>query len=114
VEIASGCSANLRDASFRASFGGREGLACNDQFAASAPGGRFAARKPGLYDVDGNVREWVSDCAGGCDDRLALGASWMSAAGDPAAPAFDADTGFNTIGLRVLRELDAATKTRSE
>ena len=112
--VPSACSANVRDAAFRGTYGGREGLACSDQFAAVAPTGRFAARKPGLYDVDGNVREWVSDCAGNCDDRLALGASWLSQAGDPAAPGFDAATAFNTIGFRVLREVDAATTTRSE
>lgn len=112
--VPAGCAANVRDAAFRAAYGGREGLACSDGFAAAAPGGRFAARKPGLYDVDGNVREWVTDCAGGCDDRLALGASWLSQAGDPAAPGFDAATAFNTIGFRVLRELDAPSTTRSE
>jgi serine/threonine-protein kinase PpkA len=112
--VPSTCSANVRDAAFRTAFGGRDGLSCSDDFAAAAPVGRFAARKPGLYDVDGNVREWVSDCAGGCDDRLALGASWMSQADDPAAPGFDAATAFNTIGFRVLRELDAPSTTRSE
>jgi serine/threonine-protein kinase PpkA len=101
------CTGNIRDEAFRKDFGGREGADCSDGFGNTAPTARFAARKPGLYDVDGNVREWVRDCDGGnCRERMALGASWLSVAGDPPAPTFAADTGFNTIGFRVLRELD--------
>jgi serine/threonine-protein kinase PpkA len=114
--VATGCSANIRDEAFRTTFGGRDGVSCSDGFAGTAPVARFAARKPGLYDVDGNVREWVTDCdAGNCRERLALGASWLSQAGDPPAPAFAADAGFNTVGFRVVRELDASSATtRSE
>lgn len=101
------CAGNVRDAAFQKAFGGRDGVTCSDDHAATAPAARFAARKPGLYDVDGNVREWVTDCeAGNCKQRLALGASWLSVAGDPTAPGYPADTGFNTIGFRVLRELE--------
>jgi formylglycine-generating enzyme required for sulfatase activity len=107
TQIAEDCSANTRDASFRETFGGRDGVACNDGFAATSPIRLFAARKSGLYDADGNVREWVSDCdSGNCRKRLALGASWFSQAGDPPTPDFPADTGFNTIGFRVTRELE--------
>lgn len=105
--IPSACAGNIRDAAFKKSFGGREGAECSDGFATTAPTARFAVRKPGLYDVDGNVREWVTDCdAGNCKERLALGASWFSLPGDAAAPALPADTAFNTVGFRVLRELD--------
>lgn len=105
--FAANCAGNVRDAAFQKAFGGRDGATCSDDYAATAPTARFAARKPGLYDVDGNVREWVTDCeAGNCKQRLALGASWLSLAGDPTAPGYPADTGFNTIGFRVLRELE--------
>jgi serine/threonine-protein kinase PpkA len=114
--VASNCSGNTRDEAFRTAFGGREGAACSDGFATSAPVARFAARQPGLYDVDGNVREWVADCDGGnCRERLALGASWLTQASDPPSVAYAADAGFNTVGFRVLRELDpASATTRSE
>jgi hypothetical protein len=100
------CSANVRDADYRSEFGGRDGVECSDGFAATAPGGSFTARKPGLYDVDGNVREWVSDCAANCRERIVLGASWHSEAGDATSTGFDADTAYNTVGFRVLRELE--------
>src|SRR5690606_23073933 len=110
------CSANTRDEAFRNAFGGREGAACSDGYAAAAPVGRFAARQPGLYDVDGNVREWVADCDGGnCRERLALGASWLTQASDPPAVGYAAEAGFNTVGFRVLREIEPdSTTTRSE
>lgn len=101
------CAANVRDAAFRKEFGGREGLECNDGHAFTAPGGSFAAEQAGLYDTGGNVREWVGDCeAGNCRERQAVGASWASEADDKPVRAFAADTAFNTIGLRVAREID--------
>jgi serine/threonine-protein kinase PpkA len=107
TSVPSNCSANVQDADFRKAFGGREGVGCADGYATTAPVARFAARKPGLYDVDGNAREWVSDCDGGnCRSRLALGASWNTQPGDAASVAYAAETAHNTIGFRVLRELD--------
>ena len=98
------CAGNVRDAEYRKEFGGREGAPCSDDFATTAPAARFAARKPGLYDVDGNVREWVRDCAGG--KCMALGAGWFSDADDPPSPTYADDVAFNTIGFRVVRDLD--------
>ena len=96
-------AANRRDAAYRTRFGGRDGGDCNDGFATTAPVARFAPRRPGLYDLDGNVREWTSDCGPrGCGQRMAIGAAWLND-GD-AAEAFDADKGYNSIGLRLVRE----------
>jgi formylglycine-generating enzyme required for sulfatase activity len=100
------CSGNIRDASYRDEYRTSKHEECSDGFAGSAPVASFAARKSGLYVVDGNAREWVSECAGGnCKDRLALGMGWHSASDDEAAPAFPADNAYNTIGFRILREL---------
>ena len=105
--LAKGCAGNVLDADFRKEFGGRGGLECSDGYAWTAPVGGFAAEKAGLYDTGGNVREWTSDCdAGNCRDRQAIGASWFSGTDDKPVRAFAADAAFNTIGLRVAREID--------
>ena len=97
------CTAsNRRDAAFRTQFGGREGGSCDDGHATLAPVASFAPRRPGLYDLDGNVREWVADCGSGCGERLALGGAWLIDDGGGAA--FDADKGYNSIGIRLVRD----------
>jgi formylglycine-generating enzyme required for sulfatase activity len=103
------CRANLADASFNARWRDSDALPCDDGFAATAPARRFDASAGGVYDIAGNVREWVSDCAPGCRERVAMGSAWHSTA-DAADPRqreeFGADVAANTVGFRVVREID--------
>lgn len=80
---------------------GREGTAPATQGGASAIG---------LAGLRGNAREWLSDCERGCARRLAAGLSWRDPASGDALQAndFDADTGFDDIGIRLVREVPAA------
>ena len=79
------CKSNLADASFRAKYRDNDALACNDGFSETAPARSFDAAPGGVYDIGGNVREWVTDCAPGCREHSALGSAWSSAS-DNADP----------------------------
>lgn len=106
VGSADDCTANGRDAAYRAIHGGRDALGCDDGHAETSPVMAFAPAANGLRDTRGNVREWTSDCVGGaCRERLVSGGSWASSVSDGTTRAFPADTGFNTIGFRVVREI---------
>jgi formylglycine-generating enzyme required for sulfatase activity len=133
-EAESGCDqANTYDLTAAASYrlGWPDG-GCRDGYADLAPAGRFSANGFGLYDVIGNVREWVQDCAtgsyvgrprdgrawewlGGCGERVLRGGSWLTppeesrSGARAAAPAelHSSDTGFRVA-------LDLAGREREE
>ncbi len=85
-------------------------MPCDDGFTATSPIGRFAASGIGLYDMNGNVREWSADCAeesGRCRERWVMGTAWHSVEEtDGSKRALAADAASNTVGFRLLRELE--------
>jgi len=113
---AAGCgSTNLADAAFNRQYDSRDGAACDDGFAATSPVEHFAA-VGGIYDIDGNVREWIGACGNGtaaaagstCRDFRAKGRGWLSVGAKESATASDtfaADVSLNTVGFRVVREM---------
>jgi formylglycine-generating enzyme required for sulfatase activity len=108
-----GCTAaNLADADFAKAYDSK-GAACSDGYAATAPTGHYAAAG-GVYDIDGNVREWVNACgngaaaSGGCRDHRYRGRAWLSPDKEPVsfADSASSDVAGNTIGFRVAREIE--------
>ena len=102
-EAKSSCGeANLADQAFNKAFDSRAGAACDDGFAGTAPVGRFGASRSGVYDIDGNVREWVVE-------RRARGRSWLSPPDKESVEVNEsvgADVGLNSLGFRVVREIE--------
>lgn len=110
------CQANLADAAYNKRFDSRDGSACDDGYAATSPVGKFAP-VAGIYDIDGNVREWVGACRGGavaqagssCRDFIVKGRGWLSRADKESATFADTyayDTALNSVGFRVVREIE--------
>ncbi|HVJ61387.1 MAG TPA: protein kinase [Tahibacter sp.] len=106
-------SANLADAAFNKSYDTRTGASCDDGYAASSPVGKFPPTASGVFDIDGNAREWVNACANGapgagCREHRVRGRSWYSAPDKETAAFTDnvaADVSSNNIGFRIVREL---------
>ena len=89
-----------------------------------APAATYTPNAFGLFDVDGNVTEWVADCwhssyrrapvSGkawvnpGCRERVVRGGSWASSPEQTRSAwrlGSDADTTNARVGFRVVREI---------
>jgi hypothetical protein len=74
----------------------------------TVPVGQGPVSPLGLTGVRGNAREWLGDCAGDCRRHLVTGLGWRDKAGRDGpmrSSGFDANTGFDDVGFRLVREV---------
>jgi len=61
--------------------------------------------KLGLYGLDGNVSEWLLDCALGCERRQVAGRSWRNRGTDEVPSGRKKERAFDDVGFRVVEVL---------
>lgn len=107
-------TANLADQSYRRRYETLQGQECDDGAAGTSPVGRFPAISVGVFDLDGNVREWVAGCGKGtpltaaCRDHTVKGRGWLSVPSKENVgnvDSFGDDVALNSVGFRVAREI---------
>ena len=86
-----GNSANCSQANYGRSLGGSCNSGNNPSLARTVAVGRFAANPFGLYDMHGNVWEWVEDC---------FASTYTGAPTDGSART----TGCTILGVRTVRD----------
>jgi formylglycine-generating enzyme required for sulfatase activity/predicted Ser/Thr protein kinase len=118
-------SANIADLAASQRYPGWKVHSCNDGYVYTAPVGSFAPNAFGLYDMLGNVFEWIEDCwhvdyrgspsdgsawlSGDCTQRDLRGGSWFTSPQYVSVAArnrFDAGYRSNTIGFRLVRDTE--------
>ncbi len=106
---------NVADASMGTRWTLASRYKCSDGRAHTAPVARYKASSIGLYDLVGNASEWTTGCAAkDCSERVFRGTSWRDGPDETAAGRRGdsaTDTGYTTIGFRLVRELDPAAAT---
>jgi formylglycine-generating enzyme required for sulfatase activity/predicted Ser/Thr protein kinase len=117
-------AANVADQTAAQQYPGWKIHPCSDGYVYSSPVGSFQPNDFGLYDMLGNVFEWVQDCwhpdysgaptdgsawlTGDCSQRGMRGGSWFTApslVSTSARNRFEDTYRSNSVGFRLVREI---------
>ncbi|HUD42616.1 MAG TPA: bifunctional serine/threonine-protein kinase/formylglycine-generating enzyme family protein [Dokdonella sp.] len=107
-------TANLADQAYRRRYETQQGQDCDDGAAGTSPVGRYPSISVGVFDIDGNVREWVAGCGKGaplkpgCREHTVKGRGWLSMPGKEAVgnvESYGEDVALNSVGFRIAREI---------
>ncbi len=82
--------------------------ACNDNYKFTAPVANFSKQKNGIFDIQGNVSEWIACPSGNCSTPIAMGSSWYHGQQSNNAiheEKHKVDSAYSYIGFRVVRDL---------
>ncbi len=81
---------------------------CNDNYKHTAPVATFSKQQNGLYDIQGNVSEWISCSTGNCNTPIAMGSSWYHGQQSNQTiheEKLSTESAYSHIGFRVIRDL---------
>ena len=81
---------------------------CNDNYKYTAPVANFSKQKNGLYDIQGNVSEWIACSSAQCNSPIAMGSSWYHGQQSNKTiheEKHKIDSAYSHIGFRVVRDL---------
>ena len=81
---------------------------CTDNYIFTAPVAIFSKNKVGLFDVQGNVSEWLACDTEPCLSPVAIGSSWFDGKQSnklALSEKLSADIGHSYVGFRLVKDL---------
>jgi len=81
---------------------------CTDSYIFTAPVATYSVNKDGLFDIQGNVSEWVACDDKSCQNPIAMGSSWFNGKDSNKLDQSESllpDTSYSYVGFRLVRDI---------